>query len=286
MRAHTVDVDAKNFDSVVIEGSKKAPVLVDFWAPWCAPCRALGPVLEKLADEYAGRFTLAKINSDENAELSARYGVRGIPNVKAFAGGVLVDEFSGALPESGVRRFLAGLIASPVEELRDEAAEVYADTGDVDQALAILAEAEQRDPADEGVRVDRAAMLVDAGRHDEARGVIAALKPLTQMDERVTALNARLDLAAGAADAPSETGLVERISRNENDLEARLQLAHHHVGQKNYREALEQLLAIVERDRGFRDDIGRKTVLKVFELLGNQGELVSEFRKRLSRTMN
>jgi len=116
-----IDVDKTNFDAVVIEGSKEAPVLVDFWAPWCAPCRALGPVLEKLAEEYAGRFTLAKINSDENPELSARYGVRGIPNVKAFVGGEVVDEFSGALPESGVRRFLSGLVPSAVDELRDEA---------------------------------------------------------------------------------------------------------------------------------------------------------------------
>jgi putative thioredoxin len=112
------------------------------------------------------------------------------------------------------------------------------------------------------------------------------LKPLTQMDERVGALNAKLELAKGAADAPSEQGLHERIAKDGSDLEARLQLAHTHVGQKNFREALEQLLAIVERDRGFREDVGRKTILQVFELLGNQGELVSEFRKRLARTMN
>jgi putative thioredoxin len=281
-----VDVDKTNFDAVVIEGSKEAPVLVDFWAPWCAPCRALGPVLEKLADEYAGRFTLAKINSDENPELSARYGVRGIPNVKAFVDGAVVDEFSGALPESGVRRFLSGLVPSAVDELRDQAADVYGQTRDLDQALAILQQAEERDPADEGVRVDRAALLVDAGRHDDAQAVIAALKPLTQMDERVSALNAKLELAAGAAEAPSEAALNARIAQDESDLEARLQLAHLNVAQKNYRAALEQLLEIVERDRGFRDDIGRKTVLKIFELIGNQGELVSEFRKRLARTMN
>src|SRR5215212_4454966 len=110
-----IDVDKTNFDALVIEGSKKVPVVVDFWAPWCAPCRALGPILEKLAAEYDGRFTLAKINSDENPELSARFGVRGIPAVKAFVDGTVVDEFSGALPESGVRRFLAGIVPSPIE---------------------------------------------------------------------------------------------------------------------------------------------------------------------------
>ena len=99
MSAHSIDVDAANFEQVVIEGSKKAPVIVDFWAPWCAPCRALTPVLEKLAAEYQGKFTLARINSDENQQLAAQFGVRGIPNVKAIVDGELVDEFSGALPE-------------------------------------------------------------------------------------------------------------------------------------------------------------------------------------------
>jgi putative thioredoxin len=136
------------------------------------------------------------------------------------------------------------------------------------------------------VRVDRAAVLADAGRGDEARQIIAGLKPLTQMGERVKTLNAKLDLAQGAAEAPDEQALEQRIAANENDLEARLQLAHQYTAKKDYRPALEQLLEIVRRDRGFRDDSGRKTMLQVFELLGNQGELVSEFRKKLAGAMN
>ncbi len=286
MSAHTVDVDKGTFDALVVEGSKAVPVVVDFWAPWCGPCRSLGPILEKLADEYGGRFTLAKINSDENPELSARYGVRGIPNVKAFIGGEVVDEFSGALPESGVRQFLDRIIPSPADELRSEAAQVYAQTRDADKALAVLAQAEASDPASEDVRIDRAAILADAGRHEEARTAIAGLKPLTQMDERVSALTSKLDLAEGAADAPDEDALAQRLATNGNDLEARLQLAHLRTAQKDYREALEQLMEIVQRDRGFRDDIGRKTMLKIFELLGGQHELVSVFRKRLAGAMN
>jgi putative thioredoxin len=286
MGTHTRDVDINTFESTVIEGSNKVPVVVDFWAPWCAPCRALGPVLEKLADEYNGRFVLAKINSDENQELSARYGVRGIPNVKAFIGGEVVDEFTGALPESGVRAFIERVVPSPAEELRDSAARVYAQTRNGLQALDLLAQAEQLDPKNEDVRIDRAAIFADAGRPEDARKLLDDLSPLTQMNERVSALKARLDLAQGAAAAPSEDVLKARVARDENDLEARLQLAHQYVGRQDYRPALEQLLELVRRNRAYGDDIARKTMLKVFELLGNQGELVSEFRKKLASAMN
>jgi putative thioredoxin len=286
MGTHTRDVDTNTFESVVIEGSKKVPVVVDFWAPWCAPCRTLGPVLERLADEYGGRFMLAKINSDENQELSARYAVRGIPNVKAFIGGEVVDEFTGALPESGVRAFIERVVPSAAEELRDSAARVYAQTRDAEQALDLLAQAEQLDPKNDDVRIDRAAIFADDGRHEEARKLLDNLSPLSQMNERVSTLKARLDLAQGAAEAPSEDVLKARIARDENDLEARLQLAHQYVARREYRPALEQLLEIVHRNRAYRDDIARKTMLKVFELLGNQGELVSEFRKKLASSMN
>jgi len=286
MTAHSVDVGKATFDAVVIEGSRKTPVLVDFWAPWCGPCRALTPTLEKLAAEYDGRFVLAKLNSDENPELAARYGVRGIPNVKAFVDGQIIDEFSGALPESGVRQFLDRVVPSPADELRIEAAKTYDETHDVERALALLARAEALDPANEDVRIDRAELLIAAGRHAEARELLAGLAPLTRMDDRVSALEARLDLAEDAAAAPSPQLLEERIARDGGDLEARLQLAHSHVARKDYRTALEQLLEIVRRDRSYRDDVARKTILKVFEQLGNSGELVSEFRKRLASVMN
>ena len=283
---HTVEVDATTFDALVIEGSKKIPVVVDFWAPWCAPCRALTPVLEKLAAEYDGRFVLAKVNSDENRELSARYAVRGIPSVKAFSGGRVVDEFTGALPEKAIREFLEGLIPSPAHELLTEAFSVYAQTHDAVRPLELLARASELEPTNEDVLIARAALLTEIGRSDEARETISSLSPLTQMDERVSALRAKLDLADGAAAAPSAERLSARLAENPNDIEARLQLAHLHVAQKDYREALEQLLEAVRLERGQRAGGARATMLKVFELLGNQGELVSEFRRKLASAIN
>ena len=283
---HTTEVDAKSFEAVVIEGSHKAPVVVDFWAPWCAPCRALTPVLEKLASEYDGAFVLAKVNSDDNADLAARYGVRGIPSVKAFVDGRVVDEFTGALPEKSVREFLARVIPSPAEVLRAEAYGVYGETRDIDRALALLSDAERLDPSNEGVRVDRAAMLVDSGSYAEARQVIDGLAPLTRMNERVTMLKAKLDLAQAAAEAPSEDRLRQRVSIDAKDHEARLQLAHLLVARRAFREALEELLHVVRADRNYREDIARKTMLQIFEVLGNEGELVGEYRRKLASAMN
>jgi putative thioredoxin len=283
---HAVDIDKTNFQSLVIEASAKTPVVVDFWAPWCAPCRALTPVLEKLAAEYAGHFVLAKINSDDEPELAARYGVRGIPNVKAFVGGEVVAEFSGALPESSVRKFLDGVLPSPADDLQMEAFERYRTDRDLDAAMALLDRAQALDPKNEDVKFNRAALLVEAGRIPEARAMIETLTPLSRMDERVTELKARLDLAEGAAGAQSADALEKRIAADGGDLEARLELAHVYVANQDYRRALEQLLAIVERNRKWEDDVARKTMLKVFGLMGNQGELVSEFRKRLAGALN
>lgn len=212
--------------------------------------------------------------------------MRGIPAVKAFIDGEMVDEFSGALPEKAVREFLDRIVPSPADELRDAAAAAYAADRDADAALEILARAEALAPQNDEVRVDRAAILADAGRADEARAALASLKPLTQMGERVSALRAKLDLAAGAADAGGEDELAQRVAANADDLAARLELAHALAGRRAYREALEQLLEIVRRDRAFGDDAGRKTMLKIFELIPGERELLSEFRRKLAQALN
>ena len=285
MSAFSVDVTTADFEQAVLETSKTVPVIVDFWAEWCGPCRALKPVLEKLAAEYAGKFRLAKINSDENQPLAQRYGVRGIPNVKAFVDGELVDEFSGALPESQVRQFLDCLIPTPAEKLRRETLREYAEFQDAERALRMLAHASELDPANEAVRIDSAELLITLNRHGEAAQWLQSLSELTKMDERVTTLQARITLAAGAGNDIDEAALAKRIAGNAGDLDARLQLARALIARQQHAEACDQLLEIVRRDRKFNDDVARKTLLQLFSVLGGD-PLVGVYRRKLASALN
>lgn len=280
MSEHALDVGLADFQQAVLEESTRRPVVVDFWAPWCGPCKVLKPILEKLAAEYGGKFLLAKINSDENQELAARYGVRGIPSVKAFIGGEPVDEFSGALPEPEVRAFLDRLIPSPAEEIRRQA-DAARVAGNLAGALELLAEASRLDPAHVGVRLDAAEVMLDLNEADEARRLIGSVPD--DADPRVPQLKARLQFTGAAGD--DEAALAARVAANENDLDARLKLANLLVASARYEAGMDQLLEIVRRDRSFGDDIGRKTLLSVFDLLGG-GEVVSRYRRLLASALN
>ena len=285
MSAHAIDVTEANFMQEVIEASRRAPVLVDFWAPWCGPCRSLGPILEKLAAEYQGRFRLAKVNSDENQQLSAQFGVRGIPNVKAFVGGKMVNEFTGALPESSVREFIDALLPSPAEPLRLEAQAARA-RGEADATRKLLLQAIRLDPKHEQARLDLVDVLLDAGDLSEAQRLLDEVIADARDRNRIDALSARLALAQGVPAGADEAALRSRIAGNPDDLEARLDLANLLAARQDYGGALEHLLEIVRRDRAFRDDIGRRTMLQVFSLLGPDSDFLRTFRGELSRALN
>lgn len=276
MSEHALDVGLADFQQHVLDESKHRPVVVDFWAPWCGPCKSLKPILEKLAAEYGGRFLLAKVNSDDNQELAARYDVRGIPSVKAFVNGEMVDAFSGALPEGEVRAFLDRLIPSPAEEMRAQAAGLRA-ADDLPAALQTLAEASRVDPGHLGVRLDAAEIMLDLGEADEARRLIGSVPD--DADPRVAQLKARLQFMG--VDGEDVAALTAQVAANENDLAARLKLANLLVAAGQHEAGMDQLLEIIRRDRSFEDDIGRKTLLSVFDLLGG-GELVSRYRRQLS----
>ena len=281
------DVTSADFDQHVLAASHQAPVLVDFWAEWCAPCRTLKPLLEKLAAEYGGRFLLAKVDSDKHKNIAQRYGVRSIPSVKAFVNGEMVDEFTGALPESQLRAFLDRLIPSPAQPFRLAAAEARANS-ELDVAFSLLEDARQADPNSEDVQLDLAELNLDAGNAAAATDLLKPLEHKARDTKRLQALQARLQLVIAGGDSdPAE--LRARIDANPADFDARLRLANALALAQEYRPALEQLMEIVRRDKSWQDQAARKTLLNLFTLLGSDAShdaLVREFRVTLARTLN
>lgn len=284
MGQYSFDVGRNDFQQVVIEGSKTTPVVVDFWAEWCGPCRVLKPILEKLADEYQGRFILAKVNADQNQELAAQFGVRGIPSVKAVVNGRVVDEFSGAIPEAAVREFLERIIPSPAEELRLKAAEFRAD-GDTAAALQALAEASKLDPKNEEVRLDTAEILLDLGQTEDAARLLDGLSPAKRSESRALQLQARLTFSRASEAGHDEASLRERIAARPDDMASRLELANLLIAAGRHAEGMDELLEMIRRDRSWNEEAARKTMLSVFNLLGG-GPLVSEYRRKLASALN
>ena len=284
MSAHAVDVTTDTFEQEVIEASKSAPVVVDFWAPWCGPCRVLKPILEKVASEYGGRFKLAKVNSDENQEIAAEYGIRSIPDVMAFRDGKAISHFLGAVPESQVRAFIDALIPTPSEIERVRAAELR-EAGNLVGAAEALRKAIDLDPANDPARLDLAGLLIELKRVDEAAAMLAAVQPNTDFDDRIATLRAALAFARLTGSA-SEAELKAKLAANLADHETRFALAGLYAGTKRYGEAIDELLEIVRRDRNWKDGEARKQILAIFNLAEKQPELVSEYRRKLASALN
>ncbi|WP_298169584.1 thioredoxin [Acidithiobacillus sp.] len=284
---HVLEVNLGNFQEAVVGLSRKVLVLVDFWAPWCAPCRALGPVLEKLAAEMDGAFVLAKVNSDENADLSRQYQVRGIPAVKAFKDGKVVDEFTGALPESTIRQFIEKNLPLPGDELRAQALSAIAQGKPV-EAEQLLEQAIRLSPRNDQARLALARLAIQQNRHADAQAQIDAMSPVFQLESEVEGLKALLEFTETARSAPPMSELETTITSEKGDLRAQAMYQRSLLlllqGQEEA--ALDQLIEMVERHKNYQDGLARKTVLKIFALQGNQGPLVELYRTRLSRALH
>ncbi|MBK7791762.1 MAG: tetratricopeptide repeat protein [Betaproteobacteria bacterium] len=288
--AYAIDVGRDNFDAVVLQGSAATPVLVDFWAPWCAPCRALAPILDKLAAEMAGRFVLAKLNTDLYPDIAGRYGIRGIPDVKVFIAGEVVDAFTGVLPERELRAFLERVIPSSVAPLVARARAVR-ETGDAGQALALLADAAAVDAGDEALVFEQAETLLALDRAQDAAAALAALEAPDRVRarpvrdrSRLEALQARTTLRAHAgADAAALAAAAARVPV---DCAAKLAYADALAAGGDYDTALRELLAIVATNRGFGDDVGRTRMLTIFAALGGDSDLVRRYRRELAAAIN
>jgi putative thioredoxin len=269
-----IDITVQNFEAELINASLAQPVLLDIWAPWCGPCKTLGPVLEKLEVGYAGRFKLGKLNADEQPEiagqLSQMFGVRSIPFCVLFKDGQPIDGFVGALPESQVRQFLDKHVPSADERAAEEEvseAEKLLAEGDTASALERLQEAVAIDPANDAARYDYLRALLQAGRIDDARRVFDPVAGKTLLDARLAAAGRWLEACEAAHTARPPEKLAAAIAANKRDFEARFELAQLHFAAQRFTEAMDELLEIVMRDKSWRDELARKTYVAILELM-------------------
>lgn len=277
-----MDVSLDNFIPEVIEASQNTLILVDFWAPWCAPCRALTPVLEKLEQVYAGKIKLVKINTEENPELAAKFQVRSIPFVVAFYQGKPINAFNGALPEAKIREFIEQCLPNPLEVLFAEVDEAFAKQ-DFANAESSLKKILHHDANQDEARVMLIDLLLQQQRAEDAATHFDLLDPQTQQHPQVAERKQFIEqLRAQAANDPTLIALEQQSKANPDDLNLRLSFANALRDKQKYAEALEQLIYIVEVDRNFQDDIARKTMLDIFNQASEHPQIVSSYRRKLS----
>ncbi len=276
------EANAQNFAQVVIQNSHQVPVLVDFWADWCQPCKTLMPILSKLADEYRGAFILVKVNADQNQALVSQLGVRSLPTVKMFKGGQLVDEFMGALPESEVRKFIDKHRSRMTEPYRQQALTLH-DEGDLDGAISLLMQVLEHEPDFVEATVDLAGMWVSKGELDQAETLLAGIPMGTAPAEDLQRIQAAIKLARLKEQAGGEdtSALEQRLADNPDDLGAMLELAKVRVAQGRVEEGLTLYLTVMKKDRSFENDAGKQGLLNSFDLLGPGNPLVKVYRTKM-----
>lgn len=277
---HLVAVTAQNFRQVVIEGSYERPVLVDFWADWCAPCRALMPVLAKLAEEYHGRLLVAKLNTEEEQALAAQMGIRSLPTVQLYRDGRPVDQFMGALPEAQVRAFLEPYLPRESDGLLEQIGDRLM-VGDLAGAQAALDLARAKEPDNPRLFLVQVQIQAASGDTQGAETLLERVPLELAKDPEVLALRGQLRFANLAAGAPSEDELATRLAANPKDSEASFLLAARQAATGDFATALASLLALLKRDRAYGDDAARKTMILIFDLLGGEDPLVTAYRGKM-----
>src|SRR5690606_36437386 len=288
-KPHVFDATTDRFEADVIQRSLQVPVLVDFWATWCGPCRTLGPILEKLAAEYNGAFELAKVDVDREQQLAAAFQIRSVPTVALVKDGQLADGFPGALPEGQLREFLKhhGIEPAPaapvLEGIEGVPAGAQATAAPVDPHAEVLRlrKAIEADPGDDHLKLDLALALLATGGAREAGRLLDALPANLATDERAVKARARLDFAATLQDAPPPQTLRGAVDADPGDLRARYLLGVHELVAGDPEAGLEQFLEMLRRDRGFDDGLPRRALIDAFRILDDE-DLAGRYRRRMS----
>ncbi|MBB5319926.1 thioredoxin [Marinobacter oulmenensis] len=279
------DATMENFQQRVMEASATTPVLVDVWADWCAPCKQLMPILEKLAGEYEGNLQLAKVNADQQQELTASLGVRSLPTVILVKDGQAVDGFNGALPESEIRKVLEKHVDAPAEDPYEKAQALW-EEGEVDAALAILTELNRKDPENLEVLIDLAQLKAEKGDLETAEQVLESLPPEEKMQHKAKQLAARVKFMKQAGELPPMADLEARLADNPKDPDALHQLALQHVLRDNNAEAMELLIRLMQAQPDYQDGVAKNTLIELFDKLGNGNPDVRAYRRKLYTLMH
>ena len=282
-KPHVFDATTDRFEAEVIQRSLQVPVLVDFWAEWCGPCKQLGPVLEKLAGEYNGAFELAKVDVEAEQQLAAAFQIRSIPTVMLVKDGQLVDGFPGALPEAQLREFLKHHGLEPGAATADEPVvdEATAPPADPHAEVMRLRKAVEAEPDKAELKLDLALALLATGGTREAAQLIDALPANLATDERTVNARARLDFAALLADAPQPQVLQAAIDANPDDLRARHLLGVQAIVAGNAEAGLEQFMEMLRRNRDFENGLPKKALIDAFRIVDDE-DLVGRYRRKMS----
>lgn len=280
--ANVFDATTEGFEADVLKKSLEIPVLVDFWASWCGPCKTLGPILEKLADEYNGAFLMAKVDTEKEQQIAAAFQIRSIPTVYLVKGGQLVDGFQGALPEGQVREFLKHHGIEPAEGSVDAVAEeMPVASADPHEEVMRLRKQVEAEPDKDEHRLNLALALLKTGATVEAEHLLDALPANLATDDRTIKARARLGFAALLKDAPPAEVLEAAIAANGDDLRARHLLGAHRIVGGQSQDGLEQFLEMLRRDRAFEDGLPKKLLIDAFRVVEDE-DLVSAYRRKMS----
>ncbi|MGB3461077.1 thioredoxin [Rhodanobacter lindaniclasticus] len=278
--SHVFDIDQQTFETEVLQASMDTPILVDFWAAWCEPCKSLGPILEKLAAEFNGAFRLGKIDVDAQQELAGMFGIKSIPTVMLVSQGQVVDGFAGALPERQLREFL-GRHVQALEGDENDVADDDAPAETPEAAINRIQQAIAAEPAKAELKLDLALALMRGGQADAASAELDALPANLATDARAQRLRSELELARAAAAAPAADALQQRIDADPQDWEARDLLGLRLLQEGDAEGGLEQFLAILQKARDWNDGQAKKRLLAAFATL-DDAELVGRYRRRMA----
>ncbi|WP_395119277.1 thioredoxin [Rhodanobacter sp. FW102-FHT14D06] len=278
--SHVFDIDQQTFETEVLQASMDTPILVDFWAAWCEPCKSLGPILEKLAAEFNGAFRLGKVDVDAQQELAGMFGIKSIPTVMLVSQGQVVDGFAGALPERQLREFL-GRHVQALEGDEGDIADDDAPAETPEAAINRIQQAIAAEPAKAELKLDLALALMRAGQADAASAELDALPANLATDARAQRLRSELELARAAAAAPAADTLQQRIAANPEDWEARDLLGLRLLQEGDAEAGLDQFLAILQKARDWNDGQAKKRLLAAFATL-DDAELVGRYRRRMA----